>query len=500
MRRPHFVVALLFVLAATAAWMDRRPSVAESVASAFTFTAAGEQPKPLAQETVHIVYWEKWNGFEGDAMQNCVDAFNDESQKAFDSKDLDARKRFLTPDGKPIFVHMLSTTHVNRKALLAVSGGVPPDLAGLWSRDVPDFAFYEAALPLDEWLARDGPPPEAYHPCYWSMCVYRGHVWALPTTPSTIALHWNKNLFKEAGLDPDRPPRTLAELDAYNRKLTKRDENGRLVQMGFLPTEPGWWNYGWGNWFGGKFVSEDGRTLLCDTQPWIDAYAWLDKMAAEFGREGVSSFRGGIGNFDSPHNAFIAGKVAMVLQGVWMANFIRRYKPAMRWGVAPFPGPGGSDAEPVSIAQADVLVIPRGCPNPEAAWRFARYVSSTGPDDPSAPLEGMEILCDGQGKHTPFRHATPRFLAEHRHEQLKVFIDLGASPNAVIEPLMPIWKEYRLGLQAAFEKLWLKGDQPGVTPESVLKELKDRLQPKLDNAWKKIEALDAERAKAKPRK
>lgn len=65
---------------------------------------------------------------------------------------------------------------------------------------------------------------------------------------------------------------------------------------------------------------------------------------------------------------------------------------------------------------------------------------------------------------------------------------------------MPIWKEYRLGLQAAFEKLWLKGDQPGVTPESVLKELKDRLQPKLDNAWKKIEALDAERAKAKPRK
>ncbi|NIR02910.1 MAG: extracellular solute-binding protein, partial [Gemmatimonadales bacterium] len=60
----------------------------------------------------------------------------------------------------------------------------------------------------------------------------RGRMYALPTTPASLALHWNKRLFREAGLDPERPPRTLEELDRYADLLTTRDEEGGLVQMG----------------------------------------------------------------------------------------------------------------------------------------------------------------------------------------------------------------------------------------------------------------------------
>ena len=46
---------------------------------------------------------------------------------------------------------------------------------------------------------------------------------------------WNKAAFREAGLDPEKPPRTIAELDAYCEKLTKVDKRGRLTQVGIIP-------------------------------------------------------------------------------------------------------------------------------------------------------------------------------------------------------------------------------------------------------------------------
>ncbi len=485
MRVPFLATAGLVLLALAAAWIDRRPDVQTQVEAGFQLTrTATENLKQ--KDTVHLIYWEKWNGFEGEAMQACVDAFNRHSRKALDSADEKYRYRFLSPEGKRIFVHLLSTTQVNQKTLLAVSGGIPPDVAGLWSRDVPDFAQYDAALPLDPWIKRDGPDPDEYYKCYWDMCVYQDVVWALPTTPATVALHWNKDMFKQAGLDPDRPPQTLEELDAYNKKLLKFDEKGSVVQMGFLPTEPGWWNYAWGNWFGGRHATPDGRTLTCDTPEWVAAFTWLNNMAETYNRAEVVSFRQGLGTFDSPQNAFIAGKVAMVIQGVWMANFIRRYKPSMRWDAAPFPGPGGSLDHPVTVAQSDVLIIPKGCAHPEEAWKFMRYVNSRGdPKDPEAPVDGMEILCLAQGKHTPFKTTTENFRRQHRHEHLQVFMDLAASENAIIEPLMPMWKEYRLALQAAFESMWIKGGDP----QEILEEVKNRMQKKLDRTWEKIDAL-----------
>ncbi len=486
---------LLVGLALACAFWDQRPDVTEKVEAGFLLKRTAEE-ELVNRNAIHLIYWEKWNGFEGEAMQACVDRFNEHSARALRSKDAAFRHRFLDPDEKQIIVHMFSTTNVNQKTLMAVSGGIPPDVAGLWSRDVPDFAQYDAALPLDDWIKRDGPDPDEYYKCYWDMCVYEGRVWSLLTAPATIALHWNKALFEEAGLDPDRPPQSLEELKAFNEKLTKRDENGRLIQMGFLPTEPGWWNYAWGNWFGGRHVSEDGRTITCDSREWIEAYTWLNKTADFYGRHEVVSFRQGLGTFDSPQNAFVAGRVAMVIQGVWMANFIRRYKPSLRWGAAPFPGPGGTPEDPVTLAQADVLLIPRGCPHPEAAWKFVRYVNSRGdPNDPNAPIEGMEILCMGQGKHTPFKTTTETFRLQHRHEQLQVFMDLAASRNAIIEPLMPMWKEYRDAVQASFESMWANGDKPAFAPEVVLRKLKERMQPKLDRTWQKIDALAKKKAK-----
>ncbi|MGD8237169.1 MAG: ABC transporter substrate-binding protein [Armatimonadota bacterium] len=394
-----------------------------------------------------VTYWEKWTGFEGEAMRDVVDAYNASQDK--------------------IYVELLTISQIDRKTVVAAAGGVPPDVAGLWSFNVHAFADKNSLTPLDDYLAEAGIARHQYISCYWDMCEHRGAMWALPTTPASVALHWNKTLFAEAGLDPERPPTTMDELDAFAQRLTKRDSDGRVVQMGFMPAEPGWWNWAWGYFFGGKLWDGQSR-ITCASPENTRAFEWVQSYAKDYGVKALQLFQSGFGNFSSPQNAFLDGKVAMELQGVWMHNFISREAPDLQWGAAPFPYPSDRpDLENVTIVGEDVLVIPHGARHPQEAFEFIKFVNSQ---------KGMELLCMGQRKHTPLRAVSPEFLAEHENPYIEVFIDLAYSPNAVATPKMSVWDEYRDEMVSAFDQIWLcRG-----TPRDVLGAVQKRIQEKLD--------------------
>ena len=175
---------------------------------------------------LQITYWEKWTGFEGEAIRRVVDRFNAKQDR--------------------IRVNLVTMSQIDRKALVAIAGGDPPDLVGLWSAGLSQFAEKRALMPLEPFMEKAGMPRDAFLDVFLEQNTYRGTLYGLPTTPASTALHYNKRLFREAGLDPDRPPRTLAELDAMAAKLTRYDAQGRLVQVGFTPSEPGWWHWSWG--------------------------------------------------------------------------------------------------------------------------------------------------------------------------------------------------------------------------------------------------------------
>jgi multiple sugar transport system substrate-binding protein len=405
------------------------------------------RPDPApADGRVHIRYWEKWTGFEEQAMRNVVNAFNARQSR--------------------IHVNYLSVSQVNQKMLLATAGGNPPDVAGIWDFDVVTFSDYNALRSLDDLCRQDGIGPEDYLPAYWNLCTNHGRIFALPTTPASVALHWNRKMFREAGLDPNKPPKTIEELDAMAEKLTKRDGTGKITQMGFLPAEPGWWNWGWGYFFGGQLWDGKGRATVVTPEN-LRAFRWVKGYVDRYQAESLSVFQSGFGNFSSPQNAFLSGQVAMVLQGVWMANYINNNNPSMDWDAAPFPHPQDrpdlAHSTPVGL---DVLVIPTGAEHPLEAWEFIKYVQSQ---------EGMEMLCQGQWKHSPLAHVSERFYREHKNKRIKLFYDLARGKNTFSPPHVGIWREWQDEMSSAFQKIWTGGEDP----EKALAYVDKRVQPKL---------------------
>jgi ABC-type glycerol-3-phosphate transport system substrate-binding protein len=393
---------------------------------------------------VHVSYWEKWTGAEGAAMQKVVDQFNRLQDK--------------------IVVEYLGISDVDRKTLIATAGGDPPDVAGIWLQNVYTFADLNALLPLDDFIRGEGTTPEKwaerYYPVYGDMGVHRGVTWAAPSTPSMTALHWNKTLFRAAGLDPEHPPRTLAELDDMAEKLTKRDpQTGRITQVGFLPQEPGWFSWAFPQWFGGQLW--DGKEITIGTAPGnLECYQWVRKYTEKYGLEQIKAFTSGFGNFASPQNPFFSGQIAMVFQGVWTNNYIRQFAPGMEYGCAPWPAVKPELAD-FAVAEADMLAIPRGARHPKEAWQFIKFVSSINPQARSRKeLLGMELLCFLQEKNSPLRQWSPFFEQHHPHPYIELFRRLAESPHAVHTPKIGIWEEFTEEQNEVFETVRLLMQSP----------------------------------------
>jgi multiple sugar transport system substrate-binding protein len=429
--------------------------VAAAISSEFVVQ---HQPR---KDRVVITYWEKWGGFEGDAMRVVVDEFNRSQNR--------------------IWVDYLTISAVNVKTLLATAAGVPPDVAGVFDSDVVPFAEDRAAMPLETYARAAGIKSSDYIPAYWQFCVHRGHLYAMPTAPASTGLHYNTDYFRQAGLDPAKPPETLEEMSAMVDKLTKKDKDGKLVRAGFVPAEPDWWRWGWGYIFGGRLW--DGESKITANSPEnVHAFEWVASFSKRYGPTEIFTFRSGFGNFNSPENAFMAGKVAMVMQGVWMANFIEKNNPKLHWAAAPFPHPANRpDLANSTFVGLDVLIIPRGAKHPDEAFEFIKYVQSQKP---------MELFCLGQRKHSPLMKASKDFLENHPNPFIRLFTDLPKGKNVFRSPPLGIWPEYQMELNSAFDDIYLLQK----TPKQALDLVQARMQPKLDRYLKTLK--ERERAGA----
>ena len=322
-------------------------------------------------------------------------------ESSAESKDMDAKIAVFEqrhPDIKIAALSMGAGAMNPQKLMTAIVGGVPPDLVQQDRFTIGDWASRDAFRALDDLLAADAhsADPLAIHqkdyvPATWAETLYKGHVFAIPNTTDDRMLFYNRTMFREAGLDPDKPPQTWDELLADAKVLTKRAPNGGYDRMGFVPLYGQGWLYLWSWQEDGEVMSADGRRCTLANPQTVKALSammsWYDALG---GVDAISAFSGGFGS--DAQDPFLTGKLAMRVEGDALINSIARYKPDLDFAAVPVPVPEerlrhegrfAHDSTWVTWSGGSSLAIPRGAKHAREAWEFMQWFNS-----PEASLIG----------------------------------------------------------------------------------------------------------------
>lgn len=261
----------------------------------------------------------------------------------------------------------------NGKLLAAIAGGTPPDV--IQTNDGGYFLASQGALePIDAYLEEMGFDKDELIETFHPIMKYKDHSYFYPMDSNVSLLYYNVQMFREAGLDPDRPPTTIEELDQAAQALSKVEGN-KIERLGFIPWVDGGDDAFLLGWiFGATFYDTETDKVTIHNQPLIDMYNWMKTYARKYNPEKIKSFTSGFGGAFSPDHPFFSGKVAMTVNGNWFANALKLYAPDVEYRVAPIPAPEGGRKNATTLA-TNLLAIPKGAKNPAAAMKFIVYAT-----------------------------------------------------------------------------------------------------------------------------
>ncbi|RKN70122.1 ABC transporter substrate-binding protein [Paenibacillus ginsengarvi] len=205
---------------------------------------------------------------------------------------------------KPVYTGSYADTTVKTQA--GVQSKTPPDVAVLLSTELFSLMDMNAIIPLDEFIAKEGGDSylSDFYPAFMANSQTGGKTYSIPFQRSTIVLYYNKQMFKAAGLDPEKAPQTWAELRDHAKKLTKDGTWGLEIPVsGFAY----WMLQTFALQNGKNLMTQDGKKVMFDTpenveglQYWSDL-AMKDKVMPQ-----------GVTEWGTVPSDFLEGKTAMM--------------------------------------------------------------------------------------------------------------------------------------------------------------------------------------------
>jgi len=264
-------------------------------------------------------------------------------------------------------------TQTMTKAVTAIKGGTGPQLAVLLAAEMHSLQDLDILVSLDEiGLDADGKKwIDGFYPAFLANSVVDNKTWSVPYQRSTAVMYYNKAAFTEAGLDPDKFPRTWAELAAAGEKLTKRDASGRITRWGVKMAS----DLGNAQWTFGALANQANHILMnqAGTETYfkdpkaIEAMAFWHSLAFEHkcSPEGISAW-------PQLSPDFLEGNAAIIQHTTGNLTNLRD-KAGFPFGVAGLPGKDG----PRTVVGGGNIYFFKSAPPAErtAALKFARFLS-----------------------------------------------------------------------------------------------------------------------------
>ncbi|HXG24920.1 MAG TPA: ABC transporter substrate-binding protein [Chthonomonadales bacterium] len=402
-------------------------------------------PKPK----IRLSFWSMWSGAEEKNFERVL-----------------ARYEELNPH---IEIENLGSIRDDTKTIRAIVAGVPPDIFTLADPlYLGPLAANGAIYCMDEWFRKAGFREEDFVPASLSLCRFKGRLYAMPYLIDDYALLWNKKAFREAGLDPERPPQTLEELREYAIKLTKT-RDGDIVQLGFGPLDEIYILY---KLFGGRLYDPQTNCITPDDPNNIAAMEWYRDLVEKMGGyRKVNAFQAGFGAAQGANNPFFVGKIAMMINGEWIPYWLHKYAPHVEYGVVPLPPPKDHpERARTTWLGGNMICIPRGSKHPEEAWKLLVWMQTD-----EAQKLFASLMNNVPNQRSALRLPELRRGAPYK-EKFGVYLDLADSPNGGHFPALPVANLYNSELNTALS-LVLDGQK---TPQQALRDVRIRVQRELD--------------------
>ena len=269
----------------------------------------------------------------------------------------------------PIYAGTYQDTIV--KALTAHKSGTPPVTSVLLSTDMFTLIDEDAIVPFDNFArtAQDKAWMNSFYPAFMLNSRTGGKTWGIPFQRSTVVMYWNKELFKEAGLDPNRPPANWAELKDMAAKLTRKDAGGKTVQYGVqIPSSgfPYWLFQTLTTPNDTILANEAGTQVKFDDPKVIEALQfWVD-----LGKAGVHP--PGVVEWGTTPKDFFEKKTAIIYTTTGNLTNIRKNAP-FDFGVAMIPG---NKRKGSPTGGGNFYIFKKSTPaQQEAAFKFVQWIT-----------------------------------------------------------------------------------------------------------------------------
>lgn len=258
----------------------------------------------------------------------------------------------------------------------AFQAGSPPDFFLYDYTSCLDIIASGYVSPLDELVAAD-PDGEEYIADFLDGFMVDAHIngvlYSIPFQRSTEIMYYNKDAFREVGLDPEAPPTTWDELLEYAQKLTKKDADGNVTRwgIGIDGDNAQWWLGGMclqNSTDGSNLMNSDGTEVYFDTPEVKEALQFVCDLSQKY-----EVMPTGIQKWTDLPTQFLDGQYAMIYHTSGNLTNIAD-NANFEFGAAFLPGNkrngactgGGSFYISEGISQE----------RKEAAWKFIRYVTS----------------------------------------------------------------------------------------------------------------------------
>ncbi|MFP4479978.1 MAG: ABC transporter substrate-binding protein [Desulfohalobiaceae bacterium] len=173
--------------------------------------------------------------------------------KVVDSMVADFEER--NPDIEVNAIYAGNYNDARIKALTAMKSGKPAQLSVLFSIDIYDLIEQDAIVPFDDIAstAEDQAWLDSFYPALMENGKFMGKTWGIPFQRSTIVMYYNKDAFRQAGLDPERPPQNWEEMAEMGSKLTSDNRWGVMIP-----------STGYPYWMFGALCKQNGQDLMDD--------------------------------------------------------------------------------------------------------------------------------------------------------------------------------------------------------------------------------------------